>query len=64
MISTSELEWRYCADCARLRPFEAPACVDGHDADCPDLACTVCGDARTVSLQPLRRPRVIARVAA
>lgn len=64
MISTVELEWRYCADCDALRPFEKPACAEGHGVECPDLACTVCDTARTVAQQPDRRPPAIARVAA
>ncbi len=38
-------EVRNCSTCATQRPFEAPTCADGHDPDCPDLACVVCGEA-------------------
>lgn len=38
-------ELRHCATCAQERVFEGPTCADGHDADCPDLACAECGTA-------------------
>ena len=34
---------RYCAGCADERVFEQPPCLDGHGADCPELACVDCG---------------------
>jgi hypothetical protein len=44
---------RWCSDCAAEREFEVPPCVDGHGADCPDLACTGCGAAVVVGLADL-----------
>ncbi|MFF5072443.1 hypothetical protein ACFY2R_14860 [Micromonospora olivasterospora] len=47
----------YCDTCEGVQPFEAPPCVDGHGADCPELACVSCGAAvliATVSLPPTR----------
>ncbi len=35
----------YCDVCEGVAPFEAPPCVDGHGADCPELICTGCGAA-------------------
>ncbi|WP_203996729.1 hypothetical protein [Micromonospora lutea] len=35
----------HCDTCGSSQPFEAPPCVDGHGADCPELACTGCGAA-------------------
>ena len=55
----------YCSNCADLRPSEAPPCTDGHGAECPDRACTVCGSA--LFLDPFitpERPRSAARRAA
>jgi len=33
----------FCAWCRAEREFERPPCVDGHDAECPDLVCVDCG---------------------
>ncbi len=33
----------HCAHCRDEREFEQPPCVDGHDLDCPELACVECG---------------------
>jgi hypothetical protein len=41
-----------CAECARERVFEQPPCVDGHGADCPEWACTSCGNAVLVGTAP------------
>ncbi len=46
---TQEL-MRDCSTCAGQRVFEAPACADGHDADCPELACVECGTAVFVGI--------------
>jgi len=32
----------YCPGCATELPFETPPC-DEHGADCPELACVICG---------------------
>ena len=32
----------HCASCRDEREFEQPPCVDGHDVDCPELACVEC----------------------
>ena len=42
-------ELRTCPSCAGERPFEAPPCLDGHGADCPELACVDCGTALLVA---------------
>lgn len=39
----------YCDLCADEMLFETPPCVDGHGADCPELACTGCGTALVVA---------------
>ena len=33
---------RHCPGCATEREFETPACAE-HGADCPELACVICG---------------------
>ena len=38
----------HCACCRGEREFEQPPCVDGHDLDCPELACVECGMALLV----------------
>jgi hypothetical protein len=32
----------WCPGCRAQRPFETPDC-DDHGADCPELACVICG---------------------
>ncbi len=39
------MEMRDCSTCGQQRAFEAPACADGHDLQCPDLGCVECGEA-------------------
>ncbi|HTY72061.1 MAG TPA: hypothetical protein VMI11_06500 [Actinomycetes bacterium] len=39
--SEAEME-TYCPGCREVRPFETPPC-DEHGADCPELACVICG---------------------
>ncbi len=61
MVATLKL---HCDVCARVRAFEQPACVESHDGDCPDWACTWCGSA--IFLAPAvilvdRRPAVVLR---
>ncbi|HYT11024.1 MAG TPA: hypothetical protein VEL73_10235 [Mycobacteriales bacterium] len=50
---------RLCPSCGDERGFETPPCTDGHGADCPELACLLCGTALLVDpLVPRpRRPR-------
>jgi hypothetical protein len=36
---------RHCGCCGDEHEFEVPPCRDGHDVDCPELACVDCGDA-------------------
>ena len=45
-----ELVLRWCADCRAEQLFEVPPCSDGHDAGCPDLACTTCGAAAVLGI--------------
>ena len=33
---------RHCPGCATEREFETPVCAE-HGADCPELACVICG---------------------
>jgi hypothetical protein len=42
MVATLKL---HCDVCAKVRAFEQPACVESHDGECPDWACTSCGSA-------------------
>ncbi|MGW4497520.1 hypothetical protein ACWENR_02720 [Micromonospora sp. NPDC004336] len=51
----------YCDTCEGVRPFEAPPCVDDHGADCPELACTGCGEAVLVATFTFRAPRLARR---
>lgn len=37
--------WMWCADCRGDQIFEQPPCADGHDGDCPEWMCSVCGAA-------------------
>ncbi|MGW5669082.1 hypothetical protein [Micromonospora sp. NPDC003776] len=48
----------YCDTCEGVVPFEAPPCVDGHGADCPELVCTGCGAAVLIATFAFRAPRV------
>jgi len=41
----TSLALRDCSTCGEQRAFEAPVCADGHEADCPELACVDCGEA-------------------
>jgi hypothetical protein len=43
MIVDSVTLW--CAGCRDEREFEQPPCGDGHGRDCPELICTMCGEA-------------------
>lgn len=43
----------FCPTCGGERLAEAPPCVDGHGADCPDRACVECGTALLLDA-PLR----------
>jgi len=55
-----QLDYRYCPTCDAEQLFEAPACEDGHGADCPELACVTCGTALHVLIvtETAARPRV------
>lgn len=33
----------YCATCGTVARFVKPPCMDSHDGDCPEWACTRCG---------------------
>ncbi|MFI7549754.1 hypothetical protein ACIBQ2_08395 [Micromonospora sediminimaris] len=46
----------HCETCGSIQPFEAPPCVDGHGADCPERACTGCG-AAIITVFVLSPPR-------
>jgi hypothetical protein len=46
---------RYCTGCSEERDFEQfhadpGSCPDVRDGDCPEWACTVCGDALLIGL--------------
>lgn len=50
----------FCATCRTEMLFVVPPCADGHDEDCPELACTGCGTAVFVAPLVIRawlRPR-------
>ncbi|MEV1333039.1 hypothetical protein AB0J20_26100 [Micromonospora costi] len=51
----------YCDSCEGVQPFEAPPCVDGHGADCPELICTGCGAAVLIATFAFHAPRLRAR---
>ena len=40
-----ELQVLWCTGCRAVREFEQPPCGDGHGRDCPELSCTMCGEA-------------------
>ncbi|MFG2167558.1 hypothetical protein [Micromonospora chersina] len=48
----------YCDGCEGVVLFEAPPCVDGHDADCPELVCTGCGAAVLIATFAFPAPRL------
>lgn len=48
----------HCDACQDVVPFEAPPCVDGHGADCPELVCTGCGAAVLIATVAVRPPRL------
>lgn len=50
----------YCDICQGVQPFEAPPCVDGHVAHCPELACTTCGAAVLIATFTIRPSAVAA----
>lgn len=50
-----------CDVCEGVQPFEAPPCVDDHDADCPELICTGCGAAVLIATFAFRATRLTAR---
>ncbi|MFF4890666.1 hypothetical protein [Micromonospora chersina] len=48
----------YCDGCDDVVLFEAPPCVDGHGADCPELVCTGCGAAVLIATFAFPAPRL------
>lgn len=50
LVATPALQELTCPECREPRVFEQPPCADGHGADCPDLACCVCGTAVVVGV--------------
>jgi hypothetical protein len=38
----------HCPECAAVKEFEQPPCLDGHGADCPEWLCLTCGTALLV----------------
>ncbi|MFE9652279.1 hypothetical protein [Micromonospora sp. NPDC006431] len=48
----------HCDTCEGVALFEAPPCVDGHGADCPELVCTGCGAALLIATFAFRAPRL------
>jgi hypothetical protein len=57
-VSDREL---YCDSCEGVVLFEAPRCVEGHGADCPELICTGCGAAVLIATFAFRAPRLADR---
>jgi hypothetical protein len=53
----------WCATCRDERSFEHPECHDDHGADCPEWACTDCGEAIMMGFE-LADPRSLGRGAA
>jgi len=41
-----------CEECAEVRDFEQPPCLDGHGADCDEWVCTGCGSALLIASFP------------
>ena len=52
----------HCAGCRDEREFEQPPCVDGHDVDCPELACVECGMAVVLPWSELELERELVTV--
>jgi len=52
---TTTVVVRWCTTCRADVVFEQPECLDGHDGDCPELACAGCGDALLVGAEPTDR---------
>jgi hypothetical protein len=48
-IAITTISW--CTTCRADMSFEQPECLDdhGHGVDCPEWACTVCGEAIVVA---------------
>ncbi|MFJ6196273.1 hypothetical protein [Micromonospora sp. NPDC092111] len=51
----------HCDICEGVQPFEAPPCVDGHGADCPELVCTGCGAAVLIATFAFQATRLTDR---
>ena len=43
--------YRLCLSCGDERRFDCPPCLDGHGAECPELACVDCGAALLIDPQ-------------
>lgn len=52
-MAVTEALLHHCSSCGTERPFEQPPCFDGHGADCPEWACTDCGEALLLGLPPV-----------
>ncbi|MFN2477722.1 MAG: hypothetical protein ABR615_00900 [Pseudonocardiaceae bacterium] len=57
-MCTAVLTDLYCPECAELKAFEQPPCLDGHGVDCPERLCVTCGVALLIDLpvEPVARP--------
>jgi len=53
----------HCDQCADVRAFDQPPCRERHEPECPEWACTKCGNAVLVGpvLTLRRRARRAAR---
>lgn len=40
----------HCPECAALKEFEQPPCLEGHGADCPEWLCLSCGTALLIGV--------------
>lgn len=47
------LEYFHCPPCGGEQAFHRLPCADGHDRDCPEVVCTVCGSVQTREPAPL-----------
>ncbi|MGB9378043.1 MAG: hypothetical protein WCB04_11080 [Mycobacteriales bacterium] len=62
MTHTSpDVVFRDCSTCGEQRAFEVLACSDGHGPDCPELACTVCGEAVLIGVFEFGDPAEVTR---
>ena len=49
---------RFCTTCRADVAFEQPACVDDHEADCPEWVCLACGEAVFVGFPGHEAPQL------